>query len=181
MRLPARTTIVLAAAALLASLAGCHRGSDLTAADLRASATRRAAAAPDTTARASTPAASASTADKPAAVRDRAVAAAAPAAARAAPADSTRTMGAPSATLAATIASAAPGHLYDASITRKVSAAIAADKDLRPLKIDVDTQNGIVTLSGPAPTASAKAHADEVARTVQGVVTVNNQLTLEAG
>ena len=69
----------------------------------------------------------------------------------------------------------------DASITAHVNAAFAGDKELRPLKIDVDTQNGIVTLSGLAPTASAKAHADEVAHTVAGVVSVNNQLTLQTG
>jgi hypothetical protein len=96
--------------------------------------------------------------------------------------DDAKAMGAPAATtLASAIAMAAPQHGDDASITREVSSAIAADKELRRLKIDVDTENGIVTLSGPAPTASAKAHADEVARTVPGVVSVNNQLTLQTG
>jgi hyperosmotically inducible protein len=69
----------------------------------------------------------------------------------------------------------------DAVITTKVKAAIAADKDLSAIKIDVDTQNGVVTLSGPAPTASAKEHASEVARTIKGVTSVNNQLTLKTG
>lgn len=76
---------------------------------------------------------------------------------------------------------AAPSHFSDGSINAQVRAALAADKELRPLRIDVDTENGIVTLSGLAPTASAKAHADEVARTVNGVVSVNNQLTLQSG
>ncbi len=69
----------------------------------------------------------------------------------------------------------------DAVITTKVKAAIAADKDLSAIKIDVDTQNGVVTLSGPAPTATAKERASEIARNVKGVNSVNNQLTIKAG
>ena len=69
----------------------------------------------------------------------------------------------------------------DATITTKVNAALAKDKDLSAIKIDVDTQNGVVTLSGPAPTATAKQRASEIARTVKGVSSVNNQLTVKAG
>lgn len=69
----------------------------------------------------------------------------------------------------------------DALITTKVKAAIAADKDLSAIKIDVDTQNGVVTLSGPAPTATAKERASEIARNVKGVSSVNNQLTIKVG
>jgi hyperosmotically inducible periplasmic protein len=179
MTLPARTSIALMAVALLAGLAGCHRAGDATRADLGEGRGQHVANAPITAAPPTTPpAAAASRATEP---QPHSVAAStAPAARRPAAAD-TRTMGAPSSSLAAAIASAAPERVDDASITRGVSAAIAADRELRRLRIDVDTQNGIVTLSGPAPTASAKAHADEVARTVAGVVSVNNQLTLQTG
>lgn len=85
-------------------------------------------------------------------------------------ADKTRSMGA-----------SAVDKVDDAAITTKVKAAIAADKDLSAIRIDVDTQNGVVTLSGPAPTASAKEHASEIARNVKGVSSVNNQLTIKAG
>jgi hyperosmotically inducible protein len=68
----------------------------------------------------------------------------------------------------------------DASITAKVNASLAADKDLSAIKIDVDTQNGVVTLSGPAPSATARERASEIARTVKGVNSVNNQLTVKA-
>ena len=84
-------------------------------------------------------------------------------------AESTKSMGA-----------AAAGKVDDASITVKVNSALAADKDLSAIKIDVDTQNGVVTLSGPAPTAAAKERASEVARNVKGVTSVNNQLTVKA-
>lgn len=85
-------------------------------------------------------------------------------------ADQTKAMGA-----------AAADKVDDATITTKVNAALAADKDLSAIKIDVDTQNGVVTLSGPAPTATAKQRASELARTVKGVSSVNNQLTVKAG
>jgi hyperosmotically inducible periplasmic protein len=69
----------------------------------------------------------------------------------------------------------------DASITAKVNASLATDKDLSAIKIDVDTQNGVVTLSGPAPSATARERASEIARGVKGVSSVNNQLTGKAG
>ena len=76
---------------------------------------------------------------------------------------------------------AAADKVDDAAITAKVNANLATDKDLSAIKIDVDTQNGVVTLSGPAPTATAKARAGEIARGVKGVSSVNNQLTVKAG
>jgi hyperosmotically inducible periplasmic protein len=179
MSVPARTMIVLAAVALLGGLGGCHRVSGVSAADLPSARRDHSATAAATSAAAIPPAAAASGAGRAAPVAPDSTAAATP---RAASRDDTKAMGAPaSTTLASAIAMAAPQHGDDASITREVSSAIAADKELRRLRIDVDTENGIVTLSGPAPTASAKAHADEVARTVPGVVSVNNQLTLQTG
>ena len=84
-------------------------------------------------------------------------------------ADSTKAMGA-----------TAASKVDDATITTKVNAALAKDKELSAIKIDVDTKEGVVTLSGPAPTAAARERASEVARTVQGVTSVNNQLTIKA-
>jgi hyperosmotically inducible periplasmic protein len=69
----------------------------------------------------------------------------------------------------------------DASITTKVNAALAADKDLSATKIDVDTKNGVVTLTGPAPSASAKDRATDIAKNVKGVSSVNNKLSVKAG
>ena len=85
-------------------------------------------------------------------------------------ADSTRQMGA-----------AAGAKVDDASITAKVNASLAADKDLSAVRIDVDTRDGVVTLSGPAPTATARERASEIARGVKGVNSVNNQLTIKSG
>jgi osmotically-inducible protein OsmY len=69
----------------------------------------------------------------------------------------------------------------DATITTKVNAALAADKDLSAVKIDVDTKDGVVTLTGPAPTAEAASKATKLAKDVKGVTSVNNKLTVKAG
>lgn len=96
-------------------------------------------------------------------------------------AQSTKSMGAAAADKTRELGSTAAGKVDDASITAKVNAALAADKELSAIRIDADTQNGVVTLSGPAPTATAKEHAGEVARGIKGVTSVNNQLTLKTG
>ncbi len=69
----------------------------------------------------------------------------------------------------------------DATITSRVNAALAADKDLSAVKIDVDTKDGVVTLSGPAPTPEAASKATKLAKDVKGVTSVNNKLTVKAG
>ena len=69
----------------------------------------------------------------------------------------------------------------DAGITTKVKAALAAEKDLSAAKIDVDTNNGKVTLSGPVPTIAARGRAADVAGKVKGVTSVNNALKVSPG
>lgn len=69
----------------------------------------------------------------------------------------------------------------DATITTKVNAALAADSDLSAVKIDVDTKDGVVTLTGPAPTPEAAQKAAKLAKDVKGVTSVNNQLVVKAG
>jgi hyperosmotically inducible periplasmic protein len=85
-------------------------------------------------------------------------------------ADDTRSMGA-----------AGAAKVSDSTITTKVNAALAADKDLSAVKIDVDTKDGVVTLTGPAPSAAAREKATDVAKNVKGVTSVNNQLVVKAG
>lgn len=69
----------------------------------------------------------------------------------------------------------------DATITAEVSTGLAADKDLSAFKINVDTRDGMVTLTGPAPSPSASARATEIARNVKGVNSVDNRLTVKGG
>ncbi len=69
----------------------------------------------------------------------------------------------------------------DAAITAAVSAGFVKDPDLSAIKIDVDTHGGVVTLSGPAPTAAAKTRAEEIAKAVKGVSSVDNKLEVKPG
>ena len=66
----------------------------------------------------------------------------------------------------------------DATITAKVNTALAKDPDLSALKIDVDTSNGHVVLSGKAPNPAAKERATQIAQAVSGVVSVDNKLVV---
>jgi hyperosmotically inducible protein len=68
----------------------------------------------------------------------------------------------------------------DAAITASVSAGLAKDPDLSAIKINVDTKAGAVSLKGPAPTAAAKARAEEIAKGVQGVTSVSNELEVKS-
>jgi hyperosmotically inducible protein len=68
----------------------------------------------------------------------------------------------------------------DTAITASVSAGLAKDPDLSAIKINVDTKGGAVSLKGPAPTAAAKARAEEIAKGVQGVTSVDNQLEVRS-
>lgn len=67
----------------------------------------------------------------------------------------------------------------DATITAAVSAGLAKDPDLSAIKIDVDTEAGKVTLRGPAPNPVAKERAEEIAKNVKGVSSVDNQLEVK--
>jgi osmotically-inducible protein OsmY len=66
----------------------------------------------------------------------------------------------------------------DMAITTKVNAALAADDQLSALKIDVDTEAGNVALTGTAPDEASRARATTLAAAVDGVVTVDNRLTV---
>ena len=68
----------------------------------------------------------------------------------------------------------------DATITARVNASLAQDPDLSALKINVDTVNGKVTLHGPAPSTVARDRAESLAKAVDGVTAVNNQLVVTA-
>jgi hyperosmotically inducible periplasmic protein len=63
----------------------------------------------------------------------------------------------------------------DADIAKAVEARLSREGDLK--KIDVRADAGVVTLTGEVPTISASAKASEMARGVNGVRSVKNQLT----
>ena len=69
----------------------------------------------------------------------------------------------------------------NAALTAKVKSALAADVGLKTLKIDVDSMGNTVTLKGAVDSADTKRRAEEVARKVDGVATVRNELTVRSG
>lgn len=69
----------------------------------------------------------------------------------------------------------------NAALTGKVKAALAADVGLRTLKIDVDSAGNTVTLNGVVDSEDTKRRAESVARGVDGVATVKNNLTVKRG
>ncbi|WP_449593293.1 BON domain-containing protein [Polaromonas sp.] len=77
-------------------------------------------------------------------------------------------------------AAKAAEKMDDLTITTAVSAGLAKDPDLSALKIDVDTNDGTVTLTGSAPTQAARERASSIAKTVSGVQKVDNKLIVKA-
>jgi osmotically-inducible protein OsmY len=58
---------------------------------------------------------------------------------------------------------------------------LAAADDLRDSTINVDVDNDIVTLSGTVASAAQKTKAETVAKAVEGVKSVRNQLKVQSG
>ena len=66
----------------------------------------------------------------------------------------------------------------DAAITTKINTAYVQDEILRARKIDVDTVDGVVTLSGVLDTQDKVDRAVQLAQKTEGVQKVNNNLTV---
>ena len=64
----------------------------------------------------------------------------------------------------------------DLWIWTKTRTALAAAEDLRDTTISVDVDNDVVTLTGTVPTDAQKAKAEQVARSIEGVKGVKNEL-----
>jgi hypothetical protein len=64
----------------------------------------------------------------------------------------------------------------DAGITTKVKSKFAADDTVKAYQINVDTQKGVVTLTGDVETPAAKMQAVQIARSTEGVQDVIDQL-----
>jgi osmotically-inducible protein OsmY len=66
----------------------------------------------------------------------------------------------------------------DAGITTNVKTKLAADDTVKAYMVDVDTRNGVVTLSGSVDTAAAKEQAIQIARQTDGVRDVIDQINV---
>lgn len=70
-------------------------------------------------------------------------------------------------------------YASDAAVTAKVKAALLAEKNLKSLDINVETQNGVVQLSGFAVSSAQVDQAVDVATNVKGVKNVKNDIRLK--
>ncbi|HWW21694.1 MAG TPA: BON domain-containing protein [Steroidobacteraceae bacterium] len=64
----------------------------------------------------------------------------------------------------------------DTAITAKVKSSFVGDERLKGSHIKVVTTNGVVTLTGTAPTSDSKSAAEELAQGVKGVRSVDDQV-----
>jgi hyperosmotically inducible protein len=69
-------------------------------------------------------------------------------------------------------------ELDDATITTKVEAKLAGDPEVSAFNVDVDTNEGVVRLSGAVEDPEAKAEAEKLARETEGVRRVINDITI---
>jgi hyperosmotically inducible protein len=60
-----------------------------------------------------------------------------------------------------------------------VKAKLLADPDVAGRRIDVDTRNRVVTLTGTVASQAEKSEALQLARQVQGVADVTDKLTVK--
>lgn len=71
--------------------------------------------------------------------------------------------------------------IKDSIITTKIKSRMANDPDVSALHIRVDTDNkGVVTLSGKAKSLEEADKAASIARGVEGVVSVENNIQIVA-
>ena len=72
----------------------------------------------------------------------------------------------------------AADYTDDVGVATKVRTAIIADSQLKLRQIDVAVMNNVVQLSGFVDTAQEKTHAGDVARKVEGVRSVKNDIVV---
>lgn len=78
----------------------------------------------------------------------------------------------------ATGANQAERALESGALTAKIKSKMALDDTVKALDIDVDTNDGVVTLSGTVHSAAERTRAVQLARETAGVKTVNDRLTV---
>jgi hyperosmotically inducible periplasmic protein len=67
----------------------------------------------------------------------------------------------------------------DGAITTKVKAALAGDPRTKAHQVNVETHEGVVQLSGFVDNAEAKSTAEQLARAVDNVKSVDNELDVK--
>lgn len=70
--------------------------------------------------------------------------------------------------------------MNDASIAAAVQTRLTSDRVSNFTRVDVDAEHGIVSLTGVVRSPEQKARAEELARQVNGVTRVNNNLQVQS-
>lgn len=69
-------------------------------------------------------------------------------------------------------------RLSDGAITAKIKSKLTADPEINPFSIDVDTVDGVVTLTGRVADERRSEEAEKLARNTKGVREVRNRLKI---
>ena len=72
-------------------------------------------------------------------------------------------------------------YLDDKAVSAKVKAALLQDPDVKALQVNVETYNGVVQLSGFVDKPEQISRAAEVAKGVEGVKSIKNDLHVRPG
>lgn len=73
----------------------------------------------------------------------------------------------------------AGAYVTDAWITTKVKAALVEDKIVKATEVNVETQKGMVQLTGFVSSEAAMEQAVKVARGIKGVTSVKNDMHIK--
>ncbi len=74
----------------------------------------------------------------------------------------------------------AKADVKDAGITTKIKTALSTNPITKSATIHVDTDNGVVNLSGTVPSAEVVKEAQRIAQNTEHVKSVQNNLTVDA-
>lgn len=71
------------------------------------------------------------------------------------------------------------GYMDDTMITAKIKSKLATDDYVKATDINVETQNGVVQLSGFVDSQKAQDRAGQIAQSVKGVKSVKNNIIVQ--
>jgi hyperosmotically inducible periplasmic protein len=67
----------------------------------------------------------------------------------------------------------------DSAVTAKIKGKLATNSETSAIKIGVETNAGVVTLTGTVPTETEKGKAEQLAKNTDGVKSVTNKITVD--
>ncbi|MGH9769880.1 MAG: BON domain-containing protein [Blastocatellia bacterium] len=70
-------------------------------------------------------------------------------------------------------------NVADSTITTNVKSKMAVEPETSAFSINVETNGGVVTLTGAVPTQAEKTHAEQIARNTEGVTRVINNIVVD--